>query len=219
MANQAPASAPAHPASAQHSTQHGAEQRAERRAGQRADPAHAQYVINLTPEQYESHLKRAGAEDLPPRTQIEMGGSGTVKVSFKDAAGGNVKVDSVEWSVTGPITVTADDKDPTSAKLNPTGFGPATITAAASTAKGPAQTSADVMVINKIGAPVAGTIEIKAEPATDEGWLAAQPLIQGSQIMPVPEPGPPVRHAQTVPPAQTMSQPSTQPQPKQPAKQ
>jgi hypothetical protein len=179
----------------------------------RADPANAQYVINLTPEQYESYLKRGPVKPAPARTQIELGGSGTAQVNFKDAADGAVEITAVEWSATGPILVTADKDSPARARLVPSGLGPATVTAVVQTAKGSAQTSIDVMVIHTAGAPVVGTIEITTEPATDAGWVAAQPLVQGSQIMPVPAPAPPLQRVQTVPPAQTMSQPSTQPQP------
>src|ERR1700746_1543767 len=98
-------------------------------AQQKADPASAQYVINLTPEQYESHLKQVEVKEAPPRAQMEMGGSGTAKVSFKDAAGGDVAVTSSTWSATGAMTVTPDEADLTSAKLTPTGLGPATVTA------------------------------------------------------------------------------------------
>jgi hypothetical protein len=179
----------------------------------RADPTAAQYVINLTPEQYESYLQRGPIKAVPARTQMELGGSGTAKASFKDAADGDVEATAVEWSATGPVTVTADKDDPTSAKITPIGLGPANITAIAQTENGSAQTSIDVMVIARTSAPVAGTIEISVEPATDETRSAAAPLVQGSQIMPVPAPGPPTQQRQTVPPAQVMSQPTPQPQP------
>jgi hypothetical protein len=126
------------------------------------------YVIALTPEQHEARLRQAesqaAAKDAPPRPQMEMGGSGTAKVSFKDAAGGDVAVTGAEWSATGPVTIEADEADPTSAKLTPTGLGPATVTATVQTANGSAQASTDVMVIEKIGAPVTGTIEITVAP-------------------------------------------------------
>jgi hypothetical protein len=127
-------------------------------------PASAQFVINLTPEQYESHLKTVAPTDAPPRPQMEMGGSGTAKVSFKDAAGGDVAVTSSAWSATGAMTVMPDETDPTSAKLTPTGLGPATVTATGYTATGSAQAHAEVMVIEKAGAPVTGTIVITVAP-------------------------------------------------------
>jgi hypothetical protein len=127
----------------------------------KADPA-VPFVISLTPEQYDARLRQVASapKDAPPRPQMEMGGSGTAKASFKDAAGGDVVITSTEWSATGPITVTADEADPTSAKIVPTGPGPATVTAT----NGLAQAHAEVMVIEKIGAPVTGTIEIAVEP-------------------------------------------------------
>jgi hypothetical protein len=135
------------------------------KAEQKADPARAQYVINLTPEQYESRLKQVEAKDAPPRSQIEMGGSGTATVSFADATGGSVAITATEWSATGPVTVVADETDPASAKITPTGPGPATVTATVQTVNGSAQAHADVMVTEKVGAPVTGVIEITAQPA------------------------------------------------------
>jgi hypothetical protein len=106
---------------------------------------------------------------------MEMGGSGTAKASFKDAADGDVAITSAEWSSTGPITVEAVEDDPTSAKITPTGVGPATVTVNAATENGSAQASTDVMVIEKIGAPVAGTIEITVQaPAAAESKPAAE---------------------------------------------
>jgi hypothetical protein len=134
---------------------------------QKANPAPPQYVISLTQEQYDARLGQVAAKEVPPRPQMEMGGSGTAKVSFKDAAGGDVAVTSTEWSATGPITVTPDDADPpdpTIAKLIPTGPGPVTVTAIGQTANGSAQASTDLMVIEKIGAPVSGTVEITIAP-------------------------------------------------------
>lgn len=129
----------------------------------KADPTLAQYVVNLTPEQHEAALKSAKDAETP-RPQMEMGGEGTAKVSFKDAAGTDVAVTSAEWSSTGPVTVTPDEADPASAKLVPTGLGPATVTAIGATEFGSSQASAEVMVIDKIGAPVSGAIEITVAP-------------------------------------------------------
>jgi hypothetical protein len=167
-------------------------------------------VINITPEQYESHLKQAAAKDAPGRLQMEMGGSGTAKASFQNAAEDDVEITSAEWSATGPIVVTPDDEDPTSAKLTPTGLGPATVTVNAQTDHGSAQTSTDVMVIEKIGAPVGGTIEITVEPAP-EG--AGVPAGSAGQILPVPAPAPDRDVQNKVPPAQVLAQPTPQPQP------
>jgi hypothetical protein len=146
----------------------------------KVDPATPPYVIALTPEQHEARLRQAetlaAAKDAPPRPQIEMGGSGTVKVSFKDAVGGDVAVTSSEWSATGPVTVTPVEDDPTSAKVVPTGVGPATVTAIGQTETGSAQASTDLMVIEKIGAPVAGTIEVTVEPpAAPEAPVTRKP--------------------------------------------
>ena len=138
-----------------------------------ADPTQAQYVVNLTPEQHAAHLKDAEAKETPP-PQIEMGGSATAKAAFKDAADGDVAITSSAWSSTGSVTVEADDKDPTSAKLNPTAPGPGTVTVTGTGATGSAQASTSVMVIDKIGAPVSGAIEVTvAAPAPPEPPPAA----------------------------------------------
>ena len=130
----------------------------------RADPASAQYVVNLTPEQYEEHLKASRTAETP-RLQMEMGGSGTAAAVFKDAAGADVAVTAVEWSATGPVTVTPDEANPASATLAPTGLGSVTITAIGTTdAGGSAQAHADLMVIEKIGGPVAGEITLTVAP-------------------------------------------------------
>lgn len=185
---------------------------------QRADPARAQYVINLTPEQYESHLKRATAKEAaPPRQQVELGGSGVARVHFHNAAGDETEVTSVEWSATGPVTVTPDEADMMSAKLVSTGLGPVTITATGNSVAGSTQAHVEVMVIANADAPVDGEIEITVEPPPPEMREARKAgggfSAQGSQILPVPPPAPPHDRAQTVPPAQTMAQPSPQPQP------
>lgn len=141
-----------------------ADQTSERKAGQKADPALAQYTVNLTPEQYEEHL-RASREAETPRLQMEMGGSGTAAAVFKDAAGADVAVTSTEWSATGPVTVTPDEANPASATLAPTGLGSVTITAVGRTDDGgSAQAHADLMVIEKIGGPVSGEITLTVAP-------------------------------------------------------
>jgi hypothetical protein len=168
-------------------------------------------MISITPEQYESQLKQAQvSKDVAPRQQMELGGEGTVKAQFKDAFGGDVKPTTAEWSATGPVTVTADEKDPTNAKIFAYGTGLASIKVDAHSDAGSTQTSIEVMVIAK-GAPAEGKIELSVRPATDEGKRRAAP---SGQILPVPAPAPPLPHAQTVPPAQTLSQPSPQPQPR-----
>jgi len=99
-------------------------------------------------------------DDPPPRPQMEMGGSGTANVHFHDATGADIETTAVEWSATGPVTVTPDEANPASAKLVPTGLGPATVTA---TVPG-AQAHVELMVIEKIGAPVNGEIELTIAP-------------------------------------------------------
>ena len=131
----------------------------------KADPAAAQYVVNLTPEQYEGYRKQTAPDTRP---QMEVGGTGTAKVSFKDTQGADVKIVSSQWTSTEPMTVTvtaddADPPDPTSAKLVATAPGRATIRAVVATEAGStAEASVEVVVI-ETGTPVAGTIEITVE--------------------------------------------------------
>ena len=179
---------------------------------QRADPRRAQYVINLTPEQYESQLRQGVPKEVPPRTQIEMGGSGTATVSFKDAADGDVAITSAVWSATGPVVVTADAENPASAKIVPMGLGPATVTVEAQSDNGSATAHTDLMVIDVAGAPVTGTIEIAVEAGSGEGGVSYQ---SAGQILPVPATAPPRDAAHAVPPAQVLAQPSPQPQPQE----
>lgn len=140
--------------------QHPAQHAQHAPAKPKVDLSKAQAVVSLTPEQYEHSV---AAADAPPRPQIEMGGSGTAKASFQDATGADCPILSSEWSSTGSVTVKADDKDPTSATLTPIAVGPGTVTVIAQTDDGPAQASTDFMVVDKIGAPVGGTIAITVQ--------------------------------------------------------
>ncbi len=182
---------------------------------QRADPRQAQYVINITPEQYESQLRQGQVKtEVAPRVQIPMGGSGTATVSFQDSAGEDVQIKQVAWSATGPVTVVGDETNPTSAKITPVGLGPAHVTATGQSDKGSAEAHVEVMVIEPAGAPVGGTIEITAEPGSGEGEEGATFSYQG-QTLPVPPPAPPKDAALRTPPAQVLAQPSPQPQPQE----
>jgi hypothetical protein len=120
-------------------------------------------MVNITPEQHEAALKSAKDAETP----CPQDGDGRLRDGegeLQGCVGADVAVTSSEWSATGPVTVTADEADPTSAKLVPTGLGPATVTATGTTEFGSAQASTDVMVIDKIGAPVSGAIEITVAP-------------------------------------------------------
>lgn len=103
--------------------------------------------------------------DKPERQKMEMGGSGTAKVAFKDALGGEVKVKSAQWSATGAVAVTPDEKDPLTVKLFASGPGPSTLTAVCQSEEGGSATATvEIMVIEK-NAPVDGKIEISVQPA------------------------------------------------------
>jgi hypothetical protein len=102
--------------------------------------------------------------DKPERQKMEMGGSGTAKVSFKDALGGEVKIKSSQWTSTGGVVVSSTE-DPTGATLFATGPGPATLTAVGTTETGGSATATtEIMVVEK-DAPVEGKIEVAVKPA------------------------------------------------------
>ncbi len=105
--------------------------------------------------------------EKPERTKMEMGGSGTAKVSFKDAFGGDVKIKSATWTATGPVAITPDEKDPASAAFFASGPGPVTLTAVGVSEGGTSATATtEIMVLEK-DAPVVGEIDVsvKAAPA------------------------------------------------------
>jgi hypothetical protein len=106
------------------------------------------------------------AQDAPPpRQQMEVGGTGTAKASFKDVHGADVKIASSTWTSVGPVTVTPDDADPASAKLEATAPGHAAIKITAASEDGsPAEAAAELMVI-ETGKPVEGKIELSLQPA------------------------------------------------------
>lgn len=105
--------------------------------------------------------------DAPPPPQMQVGGTGTAKVSFKDVLGADVKITSSDWSKSeGPVTVTPDDADPpdpTSAKLEATGPGSAIIKALVTTESGASSEAAIQVSVIQTGTPVTGTIDITVQ--------------------------------------------------------
>jgi hypothetical protein len=110
------------------------------------------------------------------RQKMEMGGSGTAKVSFKDALGNDVKIKSSTWSAVGPIAVSPNAEDPTAASLFASGPGPTTITAVGMTDTGASSTATlEIMVIEK-DAPVEGKIEVSVQAAPVKKEPAKEPV-------------------------------------------
>ena len=101
----------------------------------------------------------------PPRPQMEVGGTGTAKVSFTDEAGGAINIASSTWTSTGSVTIVPDDKDPTSAALTAAEPGRASIEAAIVSDSGAwAEAAIEVMVIQpKIDVTVASASKSKAK--------------------------------------------------------
>ena len=107
----------------------------------------------------------AAADAPPPPQQMEVGGTGTAKVSFTDVNGADVPLASVTWTATGSATVTADDKDPTSANVVATAPGRAHVKAAVVSQSGaPAEAAVEIRVI-ETGTPSEGKIELSIQPA------------------------------------------------------
>jgi hypothetical protein len=103
----------------------------------------------------------------PPRPQMEVGGTGTAKVSFTDEAGGDVKLTSAEWTSMGPVKIEPNDPentDPTTVKLTATAPGRAPIKVSVVSESGaPAEAAIEIMVI-ETGTPVTGTIDVTIQP-------------------------------------------------------
>jgi hypothetical protein len=96
---------------------------------------------------------------------MNVGDTGTVKVSFTDEAGGAINIASSTWTSTGSVTIVPDDKDPTSAALTAAEPGRASIEAAIVSDSGAwAEAAIEVMVIQpKIDVTVASASKSKAK--------------------------------------------------------
>ena len=104
-------------------------------------------------------------DPVPVPPQMEVGGTGTAKVSFKDVNGADVPIVSSVWTSTGSVTVTADETDPTSAALAATVPGRAHIKAAVTSESGSsAETAVEIRVI-ETGTLAEGKIELSLQKA------------------------------------------------------
>jgi len=113
----------------------------------------------------------ATPKDAPPApTPMNVGDTGSAKVSFTDETQADVKIGSVEWTATGPVTITPPDPadqnpDPTTTKFTATGPGRASIKADIISEGGkPAEATTEIMVIEP-GQPVTGKIDVTVTPA------------------------------------------------------
>lgn len=118
--------------------------------------------------------------------KMEMGGSGTAKVTSTDGLGGDVDLRAVQWKSTGPVVLSPDAEDPTTAHLYATAPGKSTITASLMDEFGVTSTLAevDVMVVQK-GASGESKIELSLEPAKPRDQTAKPPIPEPIQ----PKPG------------------------------
>jgi hypothetical protein len=99
-------------------------------------------------------------------TKMELGGTGTAKVAFKDSFDKDVKVSRVIWSASlDGVVVTPDEKDPMTAHLLAISPGPATITAMGESENG-TRLSVDTRIIVLAGnTPATGKISVEVKPA------------------------------------------------------
>lgn len=117
------------------------------------------------PEQHKAAAAPAPYDAPPPPQPMEVGGSGTAKVSFADVNGTNVPIASSTWTPTGPLTVTPNAADPTSASFVATGPGRASIRVDVVSQSGaPAEAATDIMVI-ETGTPSVGTLTLTIQAA------------------------------------------------------
>ena len=132
------------------------------------------FVVSLTPEQYDARMQQQAAapKDPPPApTPMNVGDTGQAKVSFTDETQADVKISAVEWTSTGPLTITPPDPavqnpDPTTTKFTATGPGRGSIKANVTSESGaPAEAAIEVMVIQP-GLPVTGKIDVTVTPAS-----------------------------------------------------
>ena len=112
--------------------------------------------------------------EIPAPPQMEVGDTGTAKVSFKDVNGADVELSSVTWTATGGVTINPPAPveegqpapDPATANLTATAPGRAHIKATVSSAKGhPAEAGVEIRVI-ETGTPVVGKIDFTVSPPT-----------------------------------------------------
>jgi hypothetical protein len=116
-------------------------------------------------EPHKADSAHPAQQDVPPPQQMEVGGTGTAKVSFTDVNGADVPLVSSTWTASGPVTVTPDDKDPTSATLEATAPGRGSVTATVMTEAGAQATAAVEVMVIETGTPAEGTIELTLQPA------------------------------------------------------
>jgi len=161
----------------QHSAQHEQHEQHPKTDQHKGDQPKAgpPFVVALTPEQYDSRVNQQAAapkDAPPPPTPMNVGDTGTAKVSFTDETQADVKLGSVEWTSTGPVTINPPEPtapgdppaDPTTAKFTATGPGRGSIRAnVVSEGGAPAEAAVEVMVI-QAGLPVTGTIDVTVTP-------------------------------------------------------
>jgi hypothetical protein len=118
--------------------------------------------------------KRAEKE---AREKMELYGTGTAKVTSTDALSGEVDLKAVQWKSTGPIVVSPDPEDPTTAQLYATAVGTSTITASMMDEFGVTNELAhvDVDVVEK-GVAHESKIELSLQPAKSREERGQPPI-------------------------------------------
>lgn len=100
------------------------------------------------------------------RQRMEVGGTGTATVKFKDSFGKDVKAKTVNWASNGSLSITPDEKDPATAKFFASGPGPATIRAEGEGEEGGhAEARIEILVMDKDQAAEGEiTVTVQAAP-------------------------------------------------------
>jgi hypothetical protein len=111
------------------------------------------------------------------REKMEIYGTGTAKISAKDGLGGDVDLKAIQWKSTGPVVVSPDSEDPTTAKLFATAVGSSKITASIMDEFGVTSELAhvEVEVVQK-GAAHEAKIELSLEPAKSREERGQPPI-------------------------------------------
>ena len=138
----------------QHQTQH------DTKAGSKPayGPAPALFVV-------------APHDDAAPRPQMNVGDTGTAKVSFVDETGADMKIVESTWTSLGPVTVVpppaveGQPADPTTANLTATAPGRAPIKVSVVTESGAVAEAATEIMVIETGKPAAGKIDVTVTPA------------------------------------------------------
>lgn len=111
------------------------------------------------------------------REKMELYGTGTAKVSSQDGLNGEVDLKAVQWKSTGPVVVSPDPEDPTTAQLFATAVGSSKITASIMDEFGVTSELAHVeLEVVEKGKAHESKIELSLQPAKSREERGQPPL-------------------------------------------